>query len=426
MIEYYKIRSWVNVKALNMELLSMNVNALDFFEKNPEWIHKNLSKNPSPKMIYWLENNFHLFSKEMISILSLNKSQRVIDFLIKNPHLIDWELICINSNHKVIELLELEENFHFINFTNLSLNTGAISLLEKHPHLMNGNNVSSNTGAISLLEKYPHLINGNILSRNPNAIPFLEKNPHFINGDILERNPNPNAQILLEKNTNQCYRALSLESFGSSSKSKNEDKPIINEMNEYLYWKKLSKSSDPKDIKLLEKNIDKINIPILCENTHSDAIQLLKKIIHEGRYENLLINNRNINWDRLCSNTNPNVIDILKEHPTKINKYNLSKNPSDNAIDYLMENIHMVDWKGVSRNSNPRIIQLIEDNLDNVNWNDVDWNYLSIKPSIFEYDYQRMAVDRTHIIVEELMQKVWKPTMIKNLLDNNIEVDEFI
>ncbi len=47
---------------------------------------------------------------------------------------------------------------------------------------------------------------------------------------------------------------------------------------------------------------------------------------------------------------NPNAIDLLKEHKTKINWDGLSQNPNPEAIKLLKENQTKINWKWLSKN----------------------------------------------------------------------------
>ena len=58
-------------------------------------------------------------------------------------------------------------------------------------------------------------------------------------------------------------------------------------------------------------------------------------------------------------------------------------------------------WDALS--ANPNAIHLLEKNVDKINW-----NCLSINPSIFEYDYEAMR-NRINLFKEELVSKQFHP-----------------
>ena len=76
-------------------------------------------------------------------------------------------------------------NNHKINWSYLSNNPNAISLLEKNFDKINWYNLSSNPNAISLLDANPDKIVWCELSKNPNAISLLKAYPKLKGNDLI-------------------------------------------------------------------------------------------------------------------------------------------------------------------------------------------------------------------------------------------------
>ena len=275
---------------------------------------------------------------------------------------LDWEYVAFNPN--AIDFLE--ENYNNIKWFELAENPNAIDLLEKNPTKINWYRLSLNSNAIKLLEKNPNKIDWDHLSGNPNAIHLLKKrlkleklygddfaNTNRINWYSLSSNPNAidllKAQIKYEESLQHKLRGWDLN----------------------IQWEYLC--LNPKAIKLLEKNPNKINWDNLCLNPN--AIKLLEK------------NPNEINWNNLSAN--PNAIKLLEKKPPMINWDNLSSNP--NAIKLLEKNQNMINWDYLSANKNA--IDLIKDRIEyertltQKQYNDlqskIDWRNLSGNPLIF-------------------------------------------
>ena len=275
---------------------------------------------------------------------------------------LNWEYVAFNPN--AIDFLE--ENYNNIEWFELAENPNAIDLLEKNPTKINWYRVSLNPNAIKLLEKNPNKIDWDHLSGNPNAIHLLKKrlkleklygddfaNTNRINWYSLSSNPNAidllKAQIKYEESLQHKLRGWDLN----------------------IKWEYLC--LNPKAIKLLENNPNKINWDNLCLNPK--AIELLEK------------NPNKINWNNLSAN--PNAIKLLEKKPHMINWDNLSSNP--NAIKLLEKNQNMINWDYLSANKNA--IDLIKERIEyertlsQKQYNDlqskIDWRNLSRNPLIF-------------------------------------------
>ena len=63
----------------------------------------------------------------------------------------------------------------------------------------------------------------------------------------------------------------------------------------------------------------------------------------------------------------------------KLQHYNgLSSNPSDEALELLEQHPEKINWSELSGNSNPKALELLEKNPHKI-----DWDYLSQNPLIF-------------------------------------------
>jgi hypothetical protein len=130
------------------------------------------------------------------SSLCENTSPEAIRFLEKHPEKIDWTTL--SSNPEAIRFLE--QNYDKIHWDTLSSNPKAIHLLEReirtNPHnQVNCKKLSINSGAIPLLEKYPEYISWYDINENPNpeAMRLIEshwKAHSYISWYFLSKNPN--------------------------------------------------------------------------------------------------------------------------------------------------------------------------------------------------------------------------------------------
>jgi len=394
---FYKLRDWIDKRFLEKTAISVNPNAIDFLE----------------------ENHSLVFPK----FLSLNQSPKLIDLFIKHPNLFCIPVLSSSSNPVVINFLK--ENLNLINWRLLSENKDAISILENNLDQIDWDILCFNPNGMHIVEQNLNKINWDVLCESPYSLSILENNFDKINWKILSKNLNPNLKyILFEK----LYKYNIKHNILKNSKSHKFN------LDENNYWNYISRSPDPQNIEILEKNLNKINISELSRNPHPTAIKLLKKYLKNrnewydmSSYENL--HKLQIDWMELCSNPNPEVIDILKDNRSRISWYDLSRNSSDAAIDFLEENIDKIDWNGLCENHNPRVVELFEKNINKIInknvFNKIFLKVLSRNENIFEYDYQRMSIERTKIILEELMQKTWHPSKIKELLENGEDINNF-
>ena len=136
----------------------------------------------------------------------------------------------------------------------------------------------------------------------------------------------------------------------------------------YIQWFKLAHNPHPSAIRLIERNMDKLEdedssdagcfcLKDLCYNPN--AIHIIEQHIDK-------LNDKE--WYTLCSN--PNAISLLEKFPEKINWGQLCLNP--NAIHMIEPNLDKLcysSWCNLCRN--PNAISIIEEYIDKLN--DTNW-----------------------------------------------------
>jgi hypothetical protein len=238
--------------------------------------------------------------------------------------------------------------------------------------------ISSNThpGAIEFLQSNPEHMNWNFLSSNPCAMELLLANPDKINTDMLNLNPN----------------ALEL----------------ISEDNVNWYWffrnPELFKSSFVTD-ELILANICKSQI---IKNKSMDAYRFISR--------NLLHFSRRLYYDLIAYN--PFAFNYARHYEPHVlydlNYIILSENPE--AIELLVQNSDKIYWPNFCKN--PAAIPHVQCNTDKITpsiWQN---------PGIFELDYQAMSIQRTNIILEDLMTTALHPSRIEYWLMNGMDIDD--
>jgi hypothetical protein len=87
------------------------------------------------------------------------------------------------------------------------------------------------------------------------------------------------------------------------------------------------------------------------------------------------------------------------------------------AIHLIEKRPDRINWMGLS--ANPAAIHILRNNKAQI-----DWIQFSTNPAIFHYDYQTLAIERTHLLREELMMNVLHPRRIQALLDSGVNIDD--
>jgi len=165
---------------------------------------------------------------------------------------------------------------------------------------------------------------------------------------------------------------------------------------------------------LLITHPEKIDFLVLQYNEHPDVIKLYEKYEVDGYSTNYdvasiphmveyLSKHSSAMSYYICSNENPDALDLLKDYVLRVGDYDLRRlsfNPI--AIDFLFEHFeNEVDWFCFCQQNNDKAIKIIEKNIDKVNWqtlsynnkamhilekmpNNIDWERLSENNGIYE------------------------------------------
>ena len=262
---------------INFVPLSLNPNAIDLLEENPDKINwDKLSSNPNATNILWKN-----LDKINYTCLSANPSG--ICILEKFPDKINWSVL--SKNPHAIHLLK--KNLDKVDWMKLSENPNAIHLLKDNLDKVDWMKLSENPNAIEILEENFDKINWNYLCKNPKAIGLIKKNPEKINWRYL--GSNPNAVNLI----NQKISEQGIENILVSTQDINQ-----------ICWYDLIINTNPLVIKLVKDNYETILSKlkfnsidsfwhIICRN--ESAITLIEK------------NSQYISWD--CISLNPGIFE---------------------------------------------------------------------------------------------------------------------
>ena len=418
----YKLVDGIPEDKLDVNLLCENPNALYYLIKDGLQInYYHLSNNPNPivfkllkKEIQNVHINWHLLSSktdlEVIDLLSErikfeNQLSKEEYDKLRLPYKINWKLL--SANPKAIKILKEEydnPNSDKLVWSALCSNPNAFDILkEEYKEYPNSNKLvwsaicsNPNPKIVKLLEKelkiFPQHIDMNALAGNKTTevIKFLNDNFDLkINEDIDFWRilfGNSNSEILeIIKNVLPINRFLP-----TSSLSKYGSKEIIAFLrekanNHLISLSDLASNPLPEAIALLKEKLTKNKItPVICkslsENSNPGVITLLEKEFIKNP------DNPDILWRTLSSNTNKEVIDLLRKRMNYENS--LTKKRYHNLNMY-----HMINWDIVSKN--PNAINLIKDRivyqnlmvnfdrLKGINESQINWKALSTNPSIF-------------------------------------------
>jgi hypothetical protein len=371
-----------------------------------------IRKNPSVKNI--MANFLEIDVTRLQEIVKESSSKNMSPATARParaPSLID--MIMLNKDIRlkikghVIPLLEYELRDWIpkekLDKYTLSKNYNAIDYLKKNQDKIDYGGLSANTNpkALDLLRQQiainPDSIDWDALSKNPIAMPLLLENKKRIVWKAFCSNPHPYTITLL----------------------KNEMIEDHDNRHIYLDWKSLSSNTSNEAIAFLflPENIHNIDWKVLSDNTNPEAIKLLAEKAKEGKDELnwfAICRNENaidiildafknyawyIKWSTLVNNTNPEVINIIKntlelndDDKTKqqIRWFELSPNPS--AINILLKNQDKIIWTTFCGNTmikHPKALKLLEEKIEEENkqrrkeGNKITWSVLSANPSIF-------------------------------------------
>ena len=390
----YKLRDWLPSNKLSNDFVSANPNAIDFFSlphnrrliawhilsENPNAIdflslpenkkfifyhYLSCNKSSNPKLIKLLQDYIKANADPHINWEELSKNPYAIDILTspENYDHIDWKGLSSNPSPKAIEFLLLDRNIDHIKWREFSSNPcdSAIKFLKANQDYIDWGGLSANTNskAIPLINKkikeenqlyelspteYAKLQNKvywRALSANPKAIPLIiTKIKEGIRLDDIDwdaLSKNPAIFFTFKRNIEAKSRIIARILLNNSVSTKTKITDLPGDLHKKIV----------KDLKNVSKNIlrdgipiDKLNWSYLSSNPN--AIDLLRermyfeKNLSEDEYKKLPYQ---INWAALCTNSDPEAIDLLSspENYIKIDWLRLSSNP--NAIKLLEKRV---------------------------------------------------------------------------------------
>lgn len=354
-----------------------------------------MSFRPIYKPRKWVPNIHHLNYEDIFN------NERCMDEVIKQD-LVNIVDICAHPG--AIDLIEENiTNIEHIDMEELSRNTSAVHLFDK---------VLKTQGIIEHFKHLDYLVGMNDITKlylyeiaqNERAISFIEK--HY--GHVLKKDFKcKNKQLYELKHT--LTWGLSINSSAMHILEELEDKWIDIEyiLRNPYGWKLLEKRKALRKKALKSGDVDYLfihseeslkfvlkyipnglDIPsywmALHDNPSDYALEILKKRFHD------------IDWNILCCNENPNVIEFLKENKDKIVWEVLSQNPS--AIELLEEKA-----------------------LENCNsvYTNFDLKRLATNKAIYILDCEKMKENINKPLknglsfVEELVQKILHPMRVE-------------
>lgn len=377
---------------INWSKLYENVTTTDLIKH-----HKGFSFD-----LYMNKNkNYNIFQYYM-SLKDSNKNYKylslnpfALDILKKKKDKISWNNLCMNTNPEAMELIKekieqikrnentgytedtftknveqfkVSNQFYFIvnnsslkNYSGLLLDNiklNNISILNDM-NIICDNDVKNNSQDVNQL-------NYCRLSANYNAIDLLEEYPEKICLLHLCSNENPRAIKLVEKNL---------------------DKMTLK------HWNVLCKNSNAYN--LIKNNIDKCTVHYVVDNKKSEIRDLIKPYIQDKKrtiathndlrylhniHDILMLNMETVDMNLMnfYSDINPSIIDDYFDGVENIYS-NMSSNVNIDIIEYLKYNQEKIDWYKFSRN-----------------------------PSIFTYDYDKIKAMK-HDINKDFIEWMWKP-----------------
>ena len=276
---------------------------------------------------------------------------------------------------------------------------------------------------------YKLLLYPKLLFKNPRALHFLIENNIEIDYYWLSSNTNPIAiELLMEEinvnpDTRIDWAALSRNPKAIKILKANHDK---------ILWGILSFNTNPEAMKLIEEEIKvnpmRINFEGLAANETSAAIKLIEDNLFNKNSIYNTNSNYNINWYRfwqilsrnskaikilkanrglidwceLCHNQSTEAIKLLEEemikNPDIVNWNILSSNPNKKAFAILEANPNKINYRRLSSNSNPKAIELLDKRMEIQNNrlskdDKIDWTEISKNPSAIELIKKRIIYE---------------------------------
>jgi hypothetical protein len=267
----------------------------------------------------------------------------------------------------------------------------------------------------------PTKLNTDWLNENENALEYLNKHKNLIR--LRHIVTNPSFKILVMEN-DLIHSLFSLYPTLFSNPQPGIETYIRTLDYTTQHWYYICKN--PECINLIIENPKNYEYNWRIISGNCKAVQFLLQHFDK------------IDWDRLSANQSPEAIKLLLQYPQNINLPAFSTNPfatdylrlhfekidfwglswNYNAVDIIEKNLHRdICWVGLSQNKNA--IHLLEKNQHKINW-----TQLSTNPAIFQYNYSKLALQRTNVLREELMMKTLHPKRIQYWLENGMDMDD--
>jgi hypothetical protein len=389
---------WLSVNTGAKELLLQNINKIMFYHLVPDF------------------NNY-------ISWKLLHYNYEAIDILDLYKETINWTILSYINHEKVIDYLL--KNIEHINWTMLSFNTCAHSIFIKYPELVDWKYLSLHPFAIDILTNNQDRIDWDYFSFNEEAIPLLKENPDKINWRAIMFNKN--GRQLIEENLDCiCWSEWKIFTI-LIKKLQKLDKRVylagieyLNIITDITYDLKQNYKNNLDYFgkcfvyeQLL--NIDDKEIINSCNinfylNIHNYSLLLRDKIdcVHST------IHNYRETFIQQMKQRDKPFATLIKEAFTYIGP------PQYNPIYSICNNIEF----NYIVETNPDKMEWILKLLDSLGCDENIYFNILENIDIITLDYQKMALERTHILREELMMKVWHPSNVERLLNAGFTIDD--
>ena len=350
--------------------------------------------------------------------LNMNNHVGVLDVLSQDMSLINYGMFMLNENctigyPNILDEMELMiEDDDEESYMKLLVNNFSTS-----PSILKNNKRDTRKHIKRILENIKYkkkdflrIMLENViwsqLSDNKNAVRLLEENKDKIDWSTIIYNEE--AIDLIEENLDKILVDEELELYDVCD---NKNTVRIMEANiEKLTeseWKSLS--SNPKAINLLKKNMDKINWESMSRNPAGYELikeKLNLEIINKRTHVDVLqirLSNDMISVEQMCANENPKVLELI-DMSGEISLARLCMNR--NGLKYIKDKLDLLDdecWTKLSGNENPEVLDILKKHPEKINSEYLSWN-----PIIFEYDYEWMKENRDSLN-KDFIEWVYKP-----------------
>ena len=427
------IPEWINIKKLNKDTwyhISKNPQAINFLKTHKTKVslegllaNTNLEAYELFKKI--LEENPKI-SVDIEKICNI-ETDTAIEFLTnyitenekKHIKKIDWEKLYINPNPKAFEIIfKYKDHMLHKKFVIFELYDNFKTLM-RYGEQSKFKDIFETIMQNMVQPNFKKIFETIMQNRNqPKYKEFLSQNE--FNWKLLSYNKSDKAVELVIKHIidNNLNQSEIPRSFYGNTNNK-----VIEYLKQYkdkINWLCFSHNKNAKAIDMIIEyiktdtttNINKINLGALFVNDNKKIFKLIKEhfeILEYYHFNNLLKNEKldiNVNtfiidnfdnirqkyinikhqfWDSISANKSPEIIEILRKYPEKINFEIFAKNTNDKAIDVMLENEQYLlnqrryFWQTISSNSNPRILKFLEKNKEKLDINVVVQNPLFVK-----------------------------------------------